>query len=113
MTFEDVGYPQLRDYLSILWQRKLTVIVVTFLAAITTFGYSISQTPLYQSATEVIVRPVNLSALAPATSPGWIVMETEQRVASSGEVRRLATQSGGPQTRHASLLVELVTDSEG
>jgi polysaccharide biosynthesis transport protein len=112
MTFEDVGYPQLRDYLSILWQRKLTVIAVTFLAAVTAFGYSISQTPLYQSAAEVIVRPVNLSALAPSTSPGWIVMETEQRLASSGEVRARAIETGGPQTRSASLAVELVTDSE-
>src|ERR687898_1682233 len=103
MPVEEIGYPQLRDYLAILWQRKLTILAVTVIATVIAFSYSTSQTPLYQSVAEVIVRPVNLSPLSPSTAAGWIPMETEQRFASSGEVRALAVEKGGPRTANASL----------
>jgi polysaccharide biosynthesis transport protein len=112
MPVEEIGYPQLRDYLAILWQRKLTVLAVTVVATVIAFGYSTSQTPLYQSVAEVIVRPVNLSPLSPSQSAGWIPMETEQRFASSGEVRAVALEKSGPRAANASLGVERVEDSD-
>src|SRR5919106_3816537 len=112
MPVEEIGYPQLRDYLAILWQRKLTIVVITMIATASALWYSLSQTPLYQSVAEVIVRPVNVSPLSPNTSPGWIPMETEQRFALSGEVRALALEKGGARAANASLAVERVTDSD-
>lgn len=80
--------PDLRDYLSVLWRRKFSILLVVAVVVGTAMAYSSAQTPMYRSSAELVVRAANLS---PTEQVAPIVdMETERRVASSVQVAALA-----------------------
>lgn len=92
MTTSETGRPsELREYLTVLWRRKYLIaamILVTLGAAI---FYTQRQTPLYQSSAQVLVAPISLP-LQGQQSYASINMASEQLVAASPEVARMALQ---------------------
>jgi capsular exopolysaccharide synthesis family protein len=78
--------PGIREFLRILWLRKWSLVLVTVIVVAVALVYSFLQTPLYESTAEVLVRPITFSPTQPGTAPGFVNMETEQRVATSAEV---------------------------
>jgi polysaccharide biosynthesis transport protein len=81
--------PELRDYLSLVWRRAFSIILVTGVVLAAGTYYSHRQESRYASSSQVLVRPVNLSP-AEAASPRDVNMEDERRVATSAEVSAIA-----------------------
>jgi capsular exopolysaccharide synthesis family protein len=91
MTTSETGPSELREYLSVLWRRRYLIaltILVTLGAAI---FYTQRQTPLYRSSAQVLVTPISLP-LQGQQSYASVNMSSEQLVAASPEVARLARQ---------------------
>jgi capsular exopolysaccharide synthesis family protein len=81
----------LREYLSILWRRKGSIFAIAATTTAAALAYSFSQTPVYTSSAEVIVLP---TSFAPSVSSSAFIpvnMSTEQQVANSLQVARLAS----------------------
>jgi capsular polysaccharide biosynthesis protein len=91
--------PELQDYLAVLWRRKWLIMAITVIA-VTAVLFNLSrQAPTYQSGAEVLVKS---TIAAPGQSNGVVVMmEDEQRVATSAEVAALAME----QLRRADVAV--------
>jgi non-specific protein-tyrosine kinase len=86
------GPLDLRDYLSILWARRWTIIAVVATATAVALFYSYQQTPVYTSSAEVVVQPARFDPGQPSAAFELLDMKTEQQVANSVPVTRLATQ---------------------
>jgi capsular exopolysaccharide synthesis family protein len=87
----DSGPLQLRDYLSILWARKWTIIAIVVTTIAVALAYSFRQTPVYTSSAEVIVLPVSFDprvSSAASTAPNML---KEIQVANSALVERRAS----------------------
>jgi tyrosine-protein kinase len=76
---------ELRDYVAIVWSRKWMIVAVATTATAVALFYSYRQTPAYSSSAQVVVRPSS-----PDDSPVILNMNTEQEVANSLPVARLA-----------------------
>jgi len=83
---------ELRQFLSMLWRRKWWIVLATAVSLTAALFYSYRQTPVYDSTASVLVRPINFSPTQPSSAGGLIVMETEQVIATSPAVARLAAQ---------------------
>lgn len=113
--------PELRDYVWLLWMRKGSILAVVAVVVGLGILYSARQTTLYQSSTEVLVRPVNWDPTRPHDGGTYLVdgipgladfrnLEPQRRVATSEEVSRLAAERlGGLQP--AGIVVEAPEDS--
>ena len=106
--------PHLREYLAVLRLRKWSIILVTALVVASTVVFSFLQTPLYESETKVLVKPVSLS---PGTAlPTLPNLETERGLVSSVPVAEKVAEDlglgGEPSGLLGSLDVEVVTGSE-
>jgi capsular exopolysaccharide synthesis family protein len=87
----DPGPLELRDYLSILWRRKWTIIAVVVTTIAVALIYSFRQTPVYTSSAEVIVLPTSFNpgvSSAEATAPNMV---KEEQVANSAPVEQKAS----------------------
>jgi capsular exopolysaccharide synthesis family protein len=103
----------LRDYLSIVWTRKRTIIAIVVVTALVAVGYSMSRPRAYTSSAEVQVEPVSFT---PSQTPGTLVslnMTTEVQVAQSSEVKEIALDHLGVRDSDAgTLAVDQVPDAE-
>jgi capsular exopolysaccharide synthesis family protein len=82
----------LRDYLSILWGRKWTILAIAAVTAAVALGYSFAQTPVYTSSAQVLVLSSTFaSAQSPGTSPP-LNMTKEEQVANSAAVQERALE---------------------
>lgn len=82
--------PELRDYVGLLWRRRLFILVITAVVFGVAMLYTSRQTPVYDSAAQVLVEPIEI----PNGPPGITTqnMETEVRIATSPDVARIATK---------------------
>lgn len=87
--------PELRAYLATLWHRKWQILAVLAVVVATALFYSSRQTPLYESTSEVLVSPINFDPTQPASAGGFINLLSEERVASSSGVARIASDKLG------------------
>jgi succinoglycan biosynthesis transport protein ExoP len=106
--------PQLREYLAVLRLRKWSIMLVTALVVASTLAFSFLQTPLYESETKVLVKPVSVSpGVAPPALPN---LETERGLVSSVPVAQKVAEElglgGDPSVLLDDLDVEVVTGSE-
>jgi len=102
----------LRDYLSILWTRRRTIISIVLVTAVVAVGYSMSRTRVYTSSAEVQVLPVSFS---PSQAPGTFVplnMTTEAQVAKSFDVEKIALDDLGAVDAPGTMSVTQVPDAE-
>jgi capsular exopolysaccharide synthesis family protein len=86
----DTGPLDLREYLALLWARRWIILLVAAVSTSVAALYSYRQTPVYTASAEVVVRPSSLKADQPSNAPGQVDMETEQQIANSTIVARLA-----------------------
>jgi capsular exopolysaccharide synthesis family protein len=80
----------LRDYVAILWRRKFVITAVALAVFGVAMFYASRQTPVYSSSAAVLVRPVTL--YLPTSAPEPLIMQNEQRIATSVRVARVAEQ---------------------
>jgi len=80
----------LRGYLSILWRRKWTLILVVIVTTGVAYAYSNRQTPVYVSSVEVLVRRANFDRVSGQFAE--LKMETEKQVANSPPVADIASE---------------------
>jgi capsular exopolysaccharide synthesis family protein len=104
----------LRDYLSILRLRIRTVVGVAALVLAAAAVVTVRQTPQYQSSTEVLVEPVQITQGDGNTVK--VNMDTERQLADSPVVAALAARSLrsrlSPEALLESLTVKAATDTE-
>jgi capsular exopolysaccharide synthesis family protein len=91
MTTPETGPTELREYLAVLWRRKYLIAVMILVTLGGAVFYTQRQTPLYQSSAQVLVAPISLP-LQGQQSYASVNMASEQLVAASPEVARLARQ---------------------
>jgi capsular exopolysaccharide synthesis family protein len=91
--------PDLRTYLATLWRRKAYILAVLGVVVPTALFYSFQQVPLYESTSEVLVRPVNLDPTQPGTTGAFVNLLTEERIASSSAVAGIASDRLGGSIR--------------
>ena len=82
---------ELREYLMVLWRRKLLILVMIGVTLGGAYFYTQRQTPQYSSVAQVLVYPVSL-ALQGQTSNPSVNMASEQLIATSPAVANLALQ---------------------
>jgi capsular exopolysaccharide synthesis family protein len=87
----DASPLDLRDYLSILWARKWIVLAIVATTTTAALLYSYHQTPVYTSSAEVVVLPPKFDPNQASAAYGIININTEQQVANSAQVARLAS----------------------
>lgn len=81
----------LRDYLSVLWGRKGTILGIAAVTTAVALLYSFAQTPVYTSSAEVLVLSSSFASTeSSATSPP-LNMTKEEQVANSAPVEREAS----------------------
>jgi polysaccharide biosynthesis transport protein len=83
---------ELREYLIGLWLRKWSILLVSVVVVAGALWYSSRQGPIYVSTAEDLVQPANLSPTEPLSAQVYVDVLTEQRVASSGQVARIAQE---------------------
>jgi tyrosine-protein kinase len=83
----------LRDYLSVLWNRKSTIFWIVLLTTAVAVGYSASRTSVYSSSAEVVVLPVSF-APSDSSSSSFVPinMTTETQIAESFPVKEIAVR---------------------
>jgi capsular exopolysaccharide synthesis family protein len=106
---------QLREYLSILWVRKWTILIVTLLVVGAALGFSARQVPMYRSEARFLVKPASISGeIGP---PASVNMETEKELLASTPVAQIVTEkanleAGDPRGLLAELEVQVVPGTE-
>ncbi|MEX2459397.1 MAG: polysaccharide biosynthesis tyrosine autokinase [Actinomycetota bacterium] len=98
---------QLREYLSILRARRWSIVVIAGAILLSTLFFSFRQTPIYESTTKVLVKPVNNPFATNAPVSSLINLDTEREIASSTEVAIRASESISPPEDPAELLGDL------
>jgi capsular exopolysaccharide synthesis family protein len=83
--------PELRDYVGLLWRRRLFILVITAVVFGVAMLYTSRQTPVYDSAAQILVEPIEI----PNGAPGFTTqnMDTEVRIATSPDVSKIATET--------------------
>jgi capsular exopolysaccharide synthesis family protein len=116
MSTAGTGPPllDLRDYLSILRLRIRTVVGVAALVLVAALAVTVRQTPEYESTTEVLVEPIQISQGQGNTVK--VNMDTERQLADSPVVAALAARSLRSRLSVEALLeplsVKAATDTE-
>jgi uncharacterized protein involved in exopolysaccharide biosynthesis len=87
--------PDVRDYRSILWERRWIVLAVIFTTTAVALVYSMRQPSVYTASAEVIVRCPRFDTSLPPTACGSATIRTEQGIANSRVVTDLATKRLG------------------
>lgn len=87
------GSPGPREYLGVLYLRKWVIVGVTAGVVAVALLLSSRETPMYTASAEVLVRPVSLAAAS--NRPDFVDIETERRIASSGDVAVAAREAVG------------------
>ena len=104
----------LRAYLAVLRARRWSIVAISLVALLGALFVSFRQTPIYESEAQVLVNPLQTSALAPA--PAALNLGTERTVANSLEVAEIASERlegpQDPQDLVKNLSVEVAEDSE-
>ena len=97
------GSIDLRDLLDAVVRRKRLVLIVTVAVTALALLYSYTRTPSYTSTAGVLVRPTLTNPLEPVRIDD-ISLQTEMRIATSGDVAELARQKMGTDDSVTSLL---------
>jgi polysaccharide biosynthesis transport protein len=84
--------PSLRDYLAVLWRRKLYILLATVIAVGVALSYSFRQNAKYTTTAEVLVLPVNFSPTEPADQQAPANMVNEVEVVTSAAVTDLVAR---------------------
>jgi capsular exopolysaccharide synthesis family protein len=109
---EDGQGVQLREYLTILNLRKWWIVMATVIVVGSALLFSLQQTPVYVSESEVYVKPVTLVGADQQVDEG-LNMETEERLADSPGVAVIASEQLGLRDGSASrLLANLEVSAE-
>jgi uncharacterized protein involved in exopolysaccharide biosynthesis len=74
-----------RQYVAVLRRRKWSIALVTAVTVAAALFFSLRQTPIYHSTTEVFVRPVTTAN----QEPRFVNMDNEQVLASSAAVAQI------------------------
>ena len=83
----------LRDSLSVLHRRWLTVVLITLLGGALAVGYTLHKGQSYAATSQVVVQPATQGPINPPAAPNLQVnMVTEQAVAQSAPVTALAAK---------------------
>lgn len=105
---------QLREYLSILWVRKWSIIIVTLIVVGAAMAFSARQTPMYVSESQFLVKPASITGDASAKSTPN--METEKELLSSTQVAGIAAERAETDADPRALLnhleVEVIAGTE-
>jgi capsular exopolysaccharide synthesis family protein len=100
---------ELTDYIAILKARKWTVLLVTLVVVGAVVAFSMSQTPLYTAGAKVLVEEPASVSLQPDFFPTNV--QTQQEVAMSEPVARIALQDLGVAMNIDSLLAGLTVNA--
>lgn len=92
----DSGQLELRDYLTVLQRRKLTILLITLLVIVTSVGVSLMETPVYRATSQVLLQARSSEELfAPQGVVAAPRVETEIEVMKSGSVREAVAEELG------------------
>ena len=111
---EETAVP-LREYLAILRLRKWSIIGITALVVASALFFSFQQTPIYESTSKVLVKPVTAATTTgvPVTPPN---LETERELVQSTAVAELVAEDlnipDEPDALLGDLTVEVATNTE-
>src|SRR5918992_1586469 len=105
----DEGSLRLREYLGLLRARKWTILSITVLMLAGTIGFSLLQTPIYESEAEVLVKTVDTSPAEQVPLPPNL--ETERRLVTSDAVANIAARRLGVNPARAEELVDALSVS--
>jgi polysaccharide biosynthesis transport protein len=106
----------LQDYLVVLKRQRLLIVATVILVVVAALGVSFAQTPIYESASEVVVEPVRRTQDV-SLEDLWYqanAVETERRVITSRPVAQRAAEELGledPRTALDGIRVETVADT--
>src|SRR5918999_2328156 len=107
--------PQLREYLAVLRARKWGIVSITLVTVLAALFFSFRQTPIYESEAQVLVNPIQTSALAGILPPPPN-LDTERTVAASLGVAQIVSRempgAQDPEDLLGHLDVEVATNSE-
>lgn len=97
--FTDIG-----EYIAILRNRKWTVILVTLLVVAGALAFSFRQTPIYESTSKILVKPVASPTQVTQPTTTLISLETEREIMQSTEVAQRAADDIDPPESAESLV---------
>jgi capsular exopolysaccharide synthesis family protein len=104
---------ELRGYVEVLRTRRWWFLGIVLLTAGSALAFSLRQTPVYESVTEVLVKPVRAGTADAEVEPD---IATEQRLARSTSVAEIVADSMGfgrsPRALLAGLTVEATLDAD-
>lgn len=83
--------PELRDYVGLLWRRRVFILVITAIALAVALLYTSRQTPVYDSAAQVLVEQIDMPG-EQFGSANFLNMDTEVRIATSPDVAAKADE---------------------
>ena len=97
----DLHAPSLRDYARVLWRRRWIVVLVALIAPAAAVAFSLHQTPVYSSSSEVLLQNSNLASsltgVADTTlfqDPAWLD-QTQADLASVPAVAQMVIAKTG------------------
>jgi polysaccharide biosynthesis transport protein len=114
---DDTEVISLRDYLLVLRRQRWVVLLVTVLVVVAALVFSFTQTPIYESETELIVDPIRRSEeanLEEMLRPQDAQVETERLVVTSRPVTERAAEELGiedPGELRRNIQVQAVPDT--
>ncbi len=115
----------LRNFMTVLRRRWLTVVIITLLGGALAAGYTLHKGQSYAATSQVVVQPATQGPINPPAAPNLQVnMVTEQAVAQSGPVTALAARymvknetsrtvaavAAGKMTSHLTVTVPLLSN---
>lgn len=92
------------EYLAILRARKWTVILVTVLVLGGALAFSFRQTPIYESTSKILAKPVASPTQVTQPATTLISLETEREIMQSTEVAQRAAEDISPPQSAESLV---------
>jgi polysaccharide biosynthesis transport protein len=82
---------ELRDYLSIVWAQRRTILAMVIITTAVALAYSFAQPPVFRSSAEVLVLKSDFSPSESSETITGLNTTTETQVANSAEVADLAS----------------------
>jgi succinoglycan biosynthesis transport protein ExoP len=101
---------ELRDSFGVVWRRRWSILLVTFVVTGLAVWLSSRQTPIYESRASVLVEPVDLGAASEA--PDDLNMATESQLMASTQVAEIAARRLGITADPRILLDDLTVEQE-
>jgi capsular exopolysaccharide synthesis family protein len=98
----DIGH-----YLSVLRTRKWSVILITALVVGSALFFSFRQTPIYESTSKILVKPVASPTQVTTATSTLISLETEREIMQSTEVAQRAAEDIEPPESAEALIEHL------